>query len=363
MTITYQDFFTKYFPHGAFLVANFQKMPPVLTECVLSEKIKQEHLTNDDWKEIKLINETIEYDMFFTPNSVKGDKGIGATHTIENFESVNAVYTDIDIEETKEIAFDEDLKRREDKMAIIRGRLWFAPLEPSLIIETRNGAQAYWLTNCDLPIFKRIQQGIYEYFQDIGADKAAMKEVQLMRVPGFYIHKNGEKKKAEIFHELCAKYEDGSLVYYKASELLAAFPVKTHIVLKKISAKYQQRQKDRETLFHNLDDVFRKITKMPILEVFEKINSTELVGGKTLEFRPSNNNKVQIRIDGKATPNWIDTEKNMVFSNNQEKFASVFHYCMYYGFTKAELAEKFKNLFFNKKGRAASEEGTPAIMQ
>lgn len=333
----YSSFFNTYFPDSAFLVARFDGQADIQAETILS----REKTTKEDFLELKKRNEA-GYGVYFTPNAVKEKRAGGKTHMLDNFWYVNACYIDIDIEETKLAYFPEEFDLRKKKKEAIAGELFFAPLQPSLVIETRNGFQAYWFTNTDLTRFKLIQRGIYEHFEKIGADQSTLKEVQLMRVPGF-LH-NKEKIKCSIRQELSRTYEDGSYWFYQPGELQAAFPAK--IKPKLIAQNYFKTQVyEQSSLFKNTQDIFQKVLKMPILSVIQKINGSRLTGGETLDFGQERNGKMNIIIKGKVTPNWVDLNHNMIFSNTENGFCNIVHFAKWYGLEKYEIAQELKKIF------------------
>lgn len=334
--INYHELLTSYLPHGVFYVVKDFKQWGFAG-------ILEEHLPlkKKDLDEIRDWNNK-GYDVFWTANAAKEEQG-NRTHEDKNLAWVNACYTELDIEETKECVFIEDFEKREKKKAELAGHIFMREPAPSLVIESRNSFHLYWFTTCELPIFQKIQEGLYQAWKDLGADPAVKNPLRLLRVPGFYNHKNGEKFKCDIRLELCARYDDGSFKHYSPDELLEAFPVASTQIQVMSTTAFNSSQKP--AMFRNNNDIFRKVVAMPILEVFRRINGTKLVGGEILEFTPEKNGKVQIKSNGKATPNFISIKDNLVFSNNIKGHASVFHYCMYYGFNKAELASEFKLLF------------------
>ena len=71
------------------------------------------------------------------------------------------------------------------------------PLKPSLIVETRNGYQVYWLltkASRDKELWKGVESRLVTYFTDVGSDKRTIKPNQLYRVPGTYWMKKTEGK-------------------------------------------------------------------------------------------------------------------------------------------------------------------------
>jgi hypothetical protein len=340
LKLSYWDFFHTYFPHCALTVADFRSSPArIALECIPEETPADKQ----DIKDLRTLNEA-GYGVYFTPCAVLDAKpGI---HSLDNFEAVNAVYTDIDIEETKDAAFPEDFELRKRKWEEIAGEIWMAEVPPSLAIRTRNGGQFYWFTNMEtspeaggLKKFAAIQNGIYEKYKHLGADPSVRKEVQLMRAPHFFHNK--EKVKCTIEWWLCAVNDDGSLKYYESDFLADKF--KSIIQPKIISPEFKRQSKN--TIFRNVPDIFRKVMALPVMEVFERCNGTALTGGEKLEFKQGQNGKIQIKINGKPTPNWLDPAHNMAHSNNIRGFGSIVHYAESYGMSRADIAAELKKIF------------------
>lgn len=338
--ITYGQFFD-HFPHGAFAVVKFTGgRADYQFEGILEKNLP---LTRGDLAQIHARNKA-GYSVYFTPNAVKEERGHGKTHAEDNFWYCNACYTDIDIEDTKECLLEEDFKRREDKKAEIAGALFGAPLPPSVTIETRNGFQAYWLSCPSKEVFATIQQGIYEYFKEWGADPAARKIVQLMRVPGFLHDK--EPVLCEIRMDLSTQYEDGSFKYYTPETLLEAFPASLKSQLQPVPTKRSLKWKPAHpTIFKNTVDIFAFVAGLPILEVFRRVNGTKLTGGEIFELSPEKNGKVQLLSGKKGIPNWLSIKDNMIFSNNLDKFCRIQHFAAYYSLSWAEIADELRILF------------------
>jgi len=340
--ISYHSLFTDYLPRGAFYVV--KEWRDFQFAGILEEHLP---LTRNDLKEIRERN-NVGYDVFWTANAVKEERD-SSTHDEDNLYWINSVYTELDIDSTKECVFEEDFKRREAKKAELAGHILFADPQPSLVIESRNSFHLYWFTNCELDDFRKIQQGIYEKWKQHGADPAVKNSLRLLRVPGFYNHKNGEKFLCQIRMELCCRNDDGSFKYWSTQELLDAFPVQIIQNIYVSTTEPKEINYKLPKLFVNIKDIFRIVNELPIIESFERINGTRLTGGdKFTLLLPPRSGKVQIRKDGKPTPNWLNIEKNMIFSNNIKGFCVLSDFAEYYGLGAAEIAQEFKIIFKNE---------------
>lgn len=78
------------------------------------------------------------------------------------------------------------------------------PLKPSVVAETRNGYQVYWLLKNKVDAvaygqnWQDIENMICHYFKDVGSDSRVLKTNQLMRVAGTIWNKKYEGK-SEVF--------------------------------------------------------------------------------------------------------------------------------------------------------------------
>jgi len=334
--ISYHSLLTDYLPRGAFyVVRNFQDWA--------FAGILEDHLPlpKSELDEMRRHNDH-GYDVFWTANAVKEERG-NRTHDENNLYYINACYTELDILSTKVCAFDEDFKRREEYKAMLAGHIMFAECPPSMVIESRNGYHLYWFTNPDLSTFQKIQQGIYDRWKSHGADSAVKNPLRLLRVPGFYNHKNGEKFLCQIRMELCARNDDGSFMYYPSNDLLAAFPLATPCQPKTVTALPR-----RSSMFR---DIFRFVKSLPQNQVFERCNGSALTGGELFTLTPLKGDKQQIRSNGRPTPCWIDLKANAIFSNNVKGHYGIVEFALWYGLELPEIAKQLKLIFpeWNKK--------------
>jgi hypothetical protein len=312
--ITYHDIFTKYFPDSGLVVAQFGAAgAKVILETIPTHHHEKDPLTSQDFADIVRLNES-GFSVYLIPNALKSiKKGL---HTLDNFLYANAIYIDIDIEETKVCAFDEDFEKRERKMQELAGYIWMAPIPPSLTVQTRNGMQLYWFCSPDLETFRKLEAGLYEYFKEYGADHRTLRE------------------------DLSETYDDGSLRFYDTAALLSAYPAQIVQAPKPILSTPPPK-------VCNANDIFVYVTSLPIEEQFLRINGTKLTGGETFTLTSANaRGNIQIHSNGKGTPNWLDTKSNMMFSNNCQGMATVVQYAMYYGLTKKEIAQELKKIFW-----------------
>ena len=94
----------------------------------------------------------------------------------------------------------------------MRKRINEFPIKPSIVVETRNGYQVYWLTEILLDVkykgtinrstlinkWETCQKRIASFFKNVGADPAVLKLNQILRVPGSTWYKSYEGKAEEF---------------------------------------------------------------------------------------------------------------------------------------------------------------------
>lgn len=99
------------------------------------------------------------------------------------------------------------------------------PLRPTLITETRNGYQLFWILSSKIDataygqVWQDIENKICHYFKDVGSDSRVLKINQLLRVAGTMWNKKYEGR-AESFQTLCHK-ESGKT--YSLTQISSAF--------------------------------------------------------------------------------------------------------------------------------------------
>lgn len=274
-------------------------------------------------KELKELNLKKYKAIFFTPCNVKEPD-----HHADNFAGINAWYVDIDLSAKDEEVTAEEMEERKSKKLgeILMLGTGYLPrekelLQPSFVVETRNGFHIYWLAwegdnsyKPSLDLFDYIEKNIAER---IGGDFKAKKAVQLMRLPGFYNWKNGVKNPSPcrilpqfnfsergIFRKYC---EDEWLDLFGEPEADPGIQ-KTYSDLKPSIISFMQRNKKRF-------DIFEHVAGMPQDRAMEMLSGKSCVNGEVYTFRPvGGGKKLNIYINGKLCSSFIDLEKNLLLT-------------------------------------------------
>jgi hypothetical protein len=269
------------------------------------------------------------WNIHFTPNGVKVKED---KNKLLNFANVNAFFVDIDIPMTNDVKSEADLVVRAELKNDILSDIFIkkVPL-PTLTIETRNGFQLYWVikgivTEED---FNMIQRALVKEYK---ADPACSKLTSMLRVPYFKYYKKGETgiiKPVQLFCSMCM---------YTQAEILEHLDI-------------QPVEVERERVFISVPtyktnkSMWQKVTDLPVDQVIEKLSGTDAVRGDVFTLKRTSPDKLNIIANGATTPNWLDLEKNMIFSNNQPRFCNIFHFLKWYGLTPGETKEYIKTLF------------------
>jgi P4 family phage/plasmid primase-like protien len=201
----------------------------------------------------------VGYESYFTVNGFKNQPNAKKEHCT----NINAFFVDID--GRKDLAELEAIKAR---------------LDPTFIVETKNGHHVYWLL--DEPLYKedggdwnaiiarweRIEQSIVDTLK---GDDNAKDLCRILRVPGTYYWKKSEgayKKGLAGVFRIAGKYMEVAH-RYSMDRVEEVFPY----VAPAISAKTPERGKDQKT---DRNDFFRRMNEMyplPERPSFQKLVS------------------------------------------------------------------------------------------
>jgi len=275
------------------------------------------------------------FGVHFTPN---GCQTADLHNREENITHVNAWFADVDIEETKTIVGDRRAEMemiRDKKKAEILELIFNKDLRPSLTVETRNGFQLYWFAKtATLEGFRAIQQAIFKELEGVGADKGAMRVNSLLRVPYMRYKKRGESGMITPMPAF------SSMELWTEEEMRRKFQVKERQVIENPALKAMFSPSPVE-LRHKAggNDKIAQILRVPIQTFLEKLSGRSEVNGDIFSFAPVRHGKTNILANNQPTPNWVDIDKNLLFSNNQKGMANIIHYVCYYGLTKKEAIE------------------------
>lgn len=254
------------------------------------------------------------YGIHFTPNAIKTVEG---KNTKENFAYINSWWMEWDSEDTKKALTDVDLLRRTKNKENFLSALFQTPNEywPSLTVETRNGYHVYWLAKGDTTVlmFDHIQNELCKKFS---GDPAAKGIMHSLRVPYFEYSKQGEIGK------IVPVVEFSSLKLFSEQEMIAWLGDRQPVMPTNQPLYFRKYLTTTP-----LDNIFSQ----PVQQILERLSGTSDVNGDVFTFRRASDHKLNVFVNGNSSPNWIDTNKNMIFSNNQPKFCNIIHFLQWYG--------------------------------
>lgn len=172
-----------------------------------------------------------------------------------------------------------------------RARLHRSPLEPSLVVETKRGYQAYWNAKDAKPERWNaiVLDRLVPFF---GADKNARDIARILRVPGYYHLKDP----ADPF---LVKTVHTCQVAYTEQQVAERFPA---------TAKAEKDRKEhdrvkREFAFKGSDDFWDRVYNLDCEEALTRLGPRL---GQSYDFRRNRNGKSNILVDGKGTSCFID---------------------------------------------------------
>ncbi len=159
-------------------------------------------------------------DVYFIVNPSTGMKDKDVTYLSTNFVDLDAGKNGSQYKTTKEV---NAFKKRAIS-AVIK-----FPVQPTKIVETRNGYHVYWQYQPALAhyhpreIWRQNQNMIINYFSQFGANTIVSKPNQLMRVPGTYWFKSwaGKHEKfltREVKYGCAKKYQSINNLFDRLSE-------------------------------------------------------------------------------------------------------------------------------------------------
>lgn len=193
-------------------------------------------------------------------------------------------------------------------------RLLGAPLIPSLIVETRRGYQAYWIAKDGRAEHWNaiVLERLVPYF---GADKNARDLCRILRVPGF-LHL---KDPTDPFLIRTAWRHH---VSYSERQMASAFRwvpdpkcVKAAEDEGRRKAEHESRERARrqaaESGLPYTETFWEAVWKLDCEEGLRRLSGHWSVGGEKYEFRRTGRGNLNIFVDGKSSPCFIDGDKRI----------------------------------------------------
>jgi hypothetical protein len=183
----------------------------------------------------------------------------------------------------------------------MRARLKACPLMPTMVVETKRGFQAYWgAKNAKADHWNAIV--LERFVPMLGADKNARDLCRILRVPG-YLHL---KDPADPFKVR---------VIYKGTALYTEQQIYTQMPW----APSKEAQRDRHidqrksaiAIGAGTDTVWQAIYNLDCEEGLRRLSGHPIVNGEKYTFRRTSKDRLNIFVDGKGSPCFIDENKRI----------------------------------------------------
>jgi len=197
------------------------------------------------------------------------------------------------------------------------------PLEPSMIIETKNGHHAYWFAKDATP--ENYREITSRLVHILNGDKRARDYARILRVPDFYHCKDVKDK------FLVKQISINKKLRYSEREMLAFIP-------KVPEEKITKRQKE----FGN-NGFWQRVNELDCEIALNALSGTEATGMQSITFRNNGSKTKQIIVDGKATSCWID--KNGSIGSSDGGGPTIAQWMKWYGLDYKEIARILKQYF------------------
>lgn len=294
--------------------------------------------------------------IYFTPCDL-----ISPEHKLENHAGIRAWYCDIDVAERNEQVTLQEVEKRKSEAL---GRIFAFELEPSFVVETRNGFHVYWLAYIDEQSPQMPSKENFDYIESLivsklKGDVKANKLVQLMRLPGYDNCKKGQRFPCRIIPEFC----DVTRAYMDQSWLdVFGEPKKTEVV-KETTPKFQRLERAEKYILRlkskheleNANDIFIVAQNMDQKRALELFSGHAAVMGEQYTFQEvAGGRKLNIIVNGQGCASFVDLDQNKIFCPSGTKGSpNIIEWLKWYNdYEGHELAKLLKEVLLNEKKNA-----------
>ena len=250
-------------------------------------------------------------------------KGWGIFATVQKF---NGPRRKENLERIRAWAIDLD----EGTKAEQRERIQRSPLEPSSIVETKNGYHVYWYAiDGKAEHYRGLLDRLVAFF---GADKNARDLARVLRVPGF-LHL---KDPADPF---LVKHVHGPNTSraYTERQMVAYFPATED------ESRERHRASRPEFPTADGDGFWEQVYNLDCADGLERLSGMACVNGEKYEFRRCASGNLNIIVDGRGTSCWID--QNGRIGSKQNGGPTLYQWLRWYRNTPGECARILKDIY------------------
>lgn len=224
------------------------------------------------WNEAPKLN-LEQWGIFWTVNFFNGDRAN------KNLKEFFAWYAEFD---------DGDKKSQAERISQY--------LEPSMVIESKNGYHVYYFAEKDQPVDDYNIITTSQIIPALKCDKSVRDLARVLRVPN-YFHWKDPKNPFEI-----------KIVYYtghkySVEDIKLGFPVKTESHRAEIT---KQEELKRVTRDFGSDKLWERIYNFDCEQALVTLSGSSAVNGERFSFYRVSRNRKNIVVDGKSTNCFID---------------------------------------------------------
>lgn len=184
----------------------------------------------------------------------------------------------------------------------MRARLQGCPLMPTMVVETKRGFQAYWGAK-DARVDHWNAIVLERFVPMLGADKNARDLCRILRVPG-YLHL---KDPANPFR-VRVIWKNSAL--YTEQQVYSRMPWAPSRELNQ-ERHVEQRKVAASSGANASDSVWNAIYQLDCEEGLRRLSGHSIVNGEKFTFRRTSKDRLNIFVDGKGTPCFVDENKRI----------------------------------------------------
>lgn len=185
-------------------------------------------------------------------------------------------------------------------------RLIRSPLVPSMVVETKRGYQAYWIAKRAKPEHWNaiVLERLVPHF---GADKNARDLCRILRLPG-YLHQKDPQEPFLV--KRVWKHE----VAYTEQQIGQAFrwvPDRAAVKAARDEAKRAEESELRAQRTPLTESLWDAIYQLDCEEGLRRLSGHSAVNGEQYTFRATARGRINVFVDGKSSPCFIDENKRI----------------------------------------------------
>lgn len=226
---------------------------------------------------------------------------------------------------------DVDLVGPEREKAAALDRILRGALEPSCIVETKNGYHAYWIADGSpsLDWHGAICRALATAYD---GDQNAIDVCRLLRVPGYFHWKSGTPYEVRIVHRAAHRFAEAELIQAFGVSLPPPRPARAIAPPSPVGVGLKRGDFDFEAM--------RAANQGDLLA---RLSGHAAVGGETYSFRPRARGGEVISVNGAPSSAWID-EAGRIGSLSKGG-PSVYDWLAWFGHRPAEVMSTLREVF------------------